>query len=197
MNTIPIKPGEQVVYHVRADARGALEYINQMSNGAMVREETDKAITYRVPIRSIDPTGDQIYQTAWKGHDTYGWDVNREGYTGTLYLLITLEKSNTRLLTAMPVIQIDPEEAPAPLDESHQLKPRSVAVSLDTALSAVTTHEAEEIPDIDLRGWYAVSTAKDGGVIAYFASEEAALAYRLLLVSQLCNPNGFKPGQLG
>jgi hypothetical protein len=62
-------------------------------------------------------------------------------------------------------------------------------MTLEQALEMVSVHPAEEIPD--WRGnpnWYAVSTDEDGGVIAFFAREVDAFAFRLAIINRLLNP---------
>ena len=72
--------------------------------------------------------------------------------------------------------------------------PHDTPRDIQDALEAVSVHSADELiadtsPDAQsIVGWWGVSTDTSGGVIAYFATYEQALAYRLLLVNALCNP---------
>ena len=68
---------------------------------------------------------------------------------------------------------------------------RRVAILFDDALEAVSVHGVDENADNTVTGWFGVSTDASGGIIAYFSTERAAYAYRMLLVNELCNPGGF------
>ena len=71
-------------------------------------------------------------------------------------------------------------------------------MKLDDALDAVAVMECSELNfgreqagmlPCAPENWFAVVTDQQGGSIAYFASEETACSFRLMLVNRLCNPN--------
>jgi hypothetical protein len=63
-------------------------------------------------------------------------------------------------------------------------------MTLQEALDFVSVHHADEIPD--WKGspeWFGVSTDSDGGIIAYFAKETDAFAFRMAIINRLLNPD--------
>ena len=73
-------------------------------------------------------------------------------------------------------------------------------MNLDEALDYVQTQTFDanttslNMSDMEGYGWFVVSTGNEGE-IAYFAREDDALAFRLLLVNLICNPGLPKRGQ--
>ena len=69
------------------------------------------------------------------------------------------------------------------------MKMEDAKKSLDQLLEEVTVDapgmwENDDGP----KDWYAVSTAWDGGIIAYFRDEESAFRFRLDYINGLLNP---------
>lgn len=58
-------------------------------------------------------------------------------------------------------------------------------LSLDDLLQEVSVMEADEAPENDITGWYAV--VDTDGINAYFSTETEALAYRLFLINRILN----------
>jgi hypothetical protein len=58
-------------------------------------------------------------------------------------------------------------------------------LNLDDAFEEITIMEADEAPENNVTGWYAV--VDTDGINAYFSTETEALAYRLFLINRILN----------
>lgn len=69
--------------------------------------------------------------------------------------------------------------------KSNQKWFRGNKLDLEDALGEISIMEADEVPDKNIEGWYAVVDID--GINAYFSTETEALAYRLFLINRILN----------